>query len=214
MNEIISEKMIALFGEENLVYAQKDKIHNIPIEKSVKFFFTSVGLPNNINFVKFFMNLVPLSQDTYINQKFTNIDEFYSFGLKIFNPFIIVNSQFEAVGLPPNPNIKDILDKIDELNLKGEDSYDLSEEVFNAHRICIDTKKNCVVSVVPNMEKIIFFNSSIQKLALSAIAFAECKSTQEFIESILSIDPEAICSQDNWWSQMALSLEEFFLNQS
>ena len=218
MNKLLSERIIDVFGQENLIYAQQERIQNIEVEDEIKSFLVSTGLPKEFNFMKFYMNLTSLSHDRYISGIFdddNHMDCIYVFGLKLFNPFMIVNHVFENVGLNANPNIEDISAKIEESDLEDITRSDLVDELAYAHRVSIDTRnKNQVISIIPDEKRIIFINSSIQQFGLSIIACRECKSKKEFVSNMLEIDSRAMENEENWWSQIAFSIEEFFLNNN
>jgi hypothetical protein len=205
--------MLQSFGEEQLTYASKTLIENLNLDRDTKDLLSFVGLPNGYSLFRFFMNPVSGTEDVQVRECFPEYAEhLYIFGTKLFSPFVLIEYNPENIGLNKNSNIQDIYEKIQEL--EEDDVYRLyfEDEVIYSLRVCIDTKNNNrIVCLNPVQKEIYFVNTSIQSLALSILAYAKCRSTQEFVDNMLQIDPAAMDDNEKWWKGMTYELEEQFL---
>jgi hypothetical protein len=207
-----SRRMIDVFDLENIIYAQQEEIDKTMVEEIIKSFLLSIGLPRQFKLIKFFTKLSLLSQDDKFCIENNGSDGMYVFGLKLYSPYVITECMFEKAGLVSNPTIQDILEKTSDLDSKDTSTSYLIDEINYSHRICLDTKNNNqIISIRPDDKKKIFFNSSIQQLVLSMIAYEECISTKEFISNMQIIDPITMENDESWWNQLTLELDEYFL---
>jgi hypothetical protein len=211
MEANLSQKMLENFLCDSLVYADPEIIERLDISPSIKDFFMQTGFPYRFNWYSFFMNLTPVSQDPQLCEILEKTDGLYTFGTKLYSPWVVDEYKIESIGLSKKANLQEIAEKIqilDENNILREC---FEEEVLRAGRICIDChKEQRIVLIDPQDRSITFINSSIEQLALSLLAYAQCLSVQDFTERVSSIDPKAMENEWNLWRMMIYELEEQF----
>ena len=209
-NDLLNSMMLETFGEKQLTYANRESIEKSNLSKDVKDFFLSTGLPNGFCLFRFFMNPTLAEEDIQLREYFPEHAKYlHVFGTKLFSPFILIEYKPEDIGLNKNSNVQDFSVKAQ--GLKEDNIYRLymEDEVLYSPRICIDTKNNDrIILISPASSIITFLNTNIQSLALSILAYAKCRSTQEFVENMLQIDPPAIDDNEKWWKQMTYELDE------
>lgn len=87
-------------------------------------------------------------------------------------------------------------------------TFYLISEVALSYRICLNLENQGeIVSINPNNLSMSFFNSSIQKLAASIVAYGKNlllvknfeEEIKDFKQQLKIIDPKALDSQENVW---------------
>ena len=202
-----------VFDKEELVFADSNKITGFDIDPMIIKFSSIIGLPNILPLLnmRFFMDFTQASEDKYIREKF-NTDGLYVFGMKVLSPFMFTEYKLEDIGIDRKYNFEDLSKLIKTLtDIEKKRKIYIMDELAYAGRICLDTKgNNRIINLDTFGNEVIFYNSSIEQLALSMSAFCSSQSSQNFVTAMNQIDPQAIESTDHFWPSAADILEDFF----
>ncbi|NES07026.1 MAG: hypothetical protein F6K22_32025 [Okeania sp. SIO2F4] len=119
------------------------------------------------------MDFEPILEDTRIGKLLPNLHQVFTIGCIGLNRLINTLVPLSKIGFNDNSSLSDIDRKIEALGIPDDAVF--STEVEFAHRICIDNSNNGkIISINPENLSITLFNSSIDHLATSVIAYLRC----------------------------------------
>ncbi|MFP4299755.1 MAG: hypothetical protein ACLFT0_18200 [Spirulinaceae cyanobacterium] len=200
----LNQRMIEVFGIEELVYASSKTLFNIVIEKTTKEFILNTGFPHRVGFFRFSMDFNSILEDIQIRNKVKHLGSLYTIGSKTATQLIGTTIQLSEFGLNNSASLSDISRAIEN---KKEENFILEYEINSAHRICFDLKTSKILCVDPEDLSITLLNSSIQQLANSILTYANVSSKNEFLKKMQEIDPKAVEHQESWWM---LTIDDWF----
>lgn len=205
---VLEYTMTEVFGRENLVCANPDRLCKISLPNETREFVLNVGLPRLVYAFRFSMDFEPISEDIEIGKLVSNLSQVFTIGCKSGSLVVGRMLHLSELGLGNNASLSDIARQ--RLALKMDD-FDVmfNEEVVSSYRICIDVENNSrIISIDPQNPSVSFFNSTIKQLASSLLAYQKIfsvkksfdKQLKEFKEELQKIDPNALESEENLWS--------------
>jgi hypothetical protein len=216
----LGDELKDLFGRDNLVYASPSRLDNLGIPEETKDFILKTGFPHVISYLRFSLDFEALSKDIQIGEQVSkfekNIGPLFTIGCKGATQLIGRFVQLQQIGLDNNASVTDIRRKIE---LLGLDDAVFSSEVTSAWRICLDSGCNNEIKCVnPTDLSIYFFNSSIEHLAASLVAYERsflyeqsfAVELKDFEKKLQRIDPKALESKGNVWIML---IEQLLLDE-
>lgn len=204
----LKQEMIVFFGEDELIYASKEKVSKIGFSQKTRDFILNTGFPCIIDYLRFSLDLDALSEDAEIGEYVRNLGQLFTIGCQSPTPFVGRIIHLSEIGLERNASLSDIKQRMSVLGIDPDDDVILSSEVTQACRICINLDKNEeIIAVVPKNLSTFFVNSSIQQLAASLIAYNRNlmvekdnnRAIEDFQEELENIDSNALDSEKNLW---------------
>lgn len=214
---IFNSEMIEIFGKENLVYANVEKLNKTPLPNEVKKFLSTTGFPYLIGDLRFSLDLEYISEDSQLNNFQTQIGNCIIIGCKAPTRLIGRLIHLEELKLPREASLSEIAKQAEIL---GENEYyNWDAETRYSWRVCIDLQKNNRIIYINTMKDLSvtkenlsvgFVNSDIEKLATSLAVFWKILNSEEdkdmtkkmsiFKERMQIIDPEALRNKDSLWN--------------
>ncbi|ELS30343.1 MULTISPECIES: SUKH-4 family immunity protein [Pseudanabaena] len=200
----MKQKMIEVFGQENLVYAHPENLSKINLSQETSRFILDMGLPYVVDYFRFSMDFEAISKDIKIGESLQHLGQVFSVGCLNATPLVGRMIHLGEIGLLRNANLSDIGKRLRFLNINIEDDVILHSEVDNSSRICLDTEnEGRIISISPKDLSITFLNSNFQKLSACLIAchidiFAGKDFDQginDFKSDLKKIDPKAFDSE-------------------
>ncbi|MBN3896893.1 MAG: SUKH-4 family immunity protein [Nostoc sp. NOS(2021)] len=204
---ILEDEIVEVFGKKNLVYANAERVHNISLPNETREFILKIGFPHIVDHFRFSMDFEPIYEDIQIDESARrHLGQLHTIGYESASQVIGRMIFLSEIGLDNNASLSDIGRKV---RILGVDEYFLfNSEVALSSRICLNLEnKGEIVSINPSNLSIIFFDSSIQQLAASIVAYGKNlllvknfeEEIEDFKQELKRIDPKALDSEENVW---------------
>lgn len=203
----LEQAMIEVFGQESLIYANRERISKIDLPRKTREFILNTGFPYIIDYFRFSMDLESISEDTEIGESARYLGQLFTIGCQSPTPLVGRMVHLSEIGLNRNASLSDIKKRMRVLGIEEDDIIFYSEVTLSC-RICINVENNGeIISIMPNNLSIFFLNSSIQQLAASLVAYGRNLFTEkdveegikDFKQELKIIDPKVLDSEKNVW---------------
>ncbi|WP_449420233.1 SUKH-4 family immunity protein [Phormidium nigroviride] len=203
----LEQAMIEVFGQESLIYANRERISKINLPRKTREFLLNTGFPYIIDYFRFSMDLESISEDTEIGESARYLGQLFTIGCQSPTALVGRMVHLSEIGLNRNASLSDIKKRMIVLGIEEDDIIFYSEVTLSC-RICINVENNGeIISIMPNNLSIFFLNSSIQQLAASLVAYGRNLFTEkdveegikDFKQELKIIDPKVLDSEKNVW---------------
>lgn len=104
----LEQEMIEMFGVNELIYANKEKISKIKFSPKTREFLLNNGFPYVIDYFRFSMDLDAISEDAEIGESVRNLGQLFTIGCQSPTPLVGRIVHLSEIGLKRNASLSDI----------------------------------------------------------------------------------------------------------